>query len=191
MKNEERDIYTIPPNFIEGGTLMGGMFKTRNVIEAGILAVLVGGPVLSLHFSLTVRIILLCLTALPLTLIALIGVNGSSLSSFFIQLVSFLRNRRLLTSVETEDAQRKKSLLPSWAKHSPAHLDSALEQEQMKSRHRFQVDLKQRKITQFKTFIEDSPIQKPLNPLAEYVPIEKIENGIIYTKDHRYEGDNV
>lgn len=56
MKNEERDIYTIPPNFIEGGTLMGGMFKSRNVIEAGILAVLIGGPVLSLHFSLTVRI---------------------------------------------------------------------------------------------------------------------------------------
>lgn len=52
MKNEERDIYTIPPNFIEGGTLMGGMFKSRNVIEAGILAVLIGGPVLSLHFSL-------------------------------------------------------------------------------------------------------------------------------------------
>ena len=186
MKNEERDIYTIPPNFIEGGTLMGGMFKTRNVIEAGILAVLVGGPVLSLHFSLTVRIILLCLTALPLTLVALIGVNGSSLSSFFIQLISFLRNRRLLTSVETEDEPRKKSLLPSWARHSQTHPGSALEQEQMKSRHRFQVDLKQRKVTQFKTFIEDSPIQKPLNPLAEYVPIERIENGIIYTKDHRY-----
>ena len=39
MKNEERDIYTIPPNFIEGGTLLGGMFRTRNVVEAGILAV--------------------------------------------------------------------------------------------------------------------------------------------------------
>lgn len=25
-----------------------------------------------------------------------------------------------------------------------------------------------------------------LNPVAEYLPIEKIENGIIYTKDHRY-----
>ena len=96
MKNEERDIYTIPPNFIEGGSLMGGMFRTRNVIEAGILAVLVGGPVLSLHFSLTVRIIILCLTALPLTMVALIGINGNSLSSFFIQVshlflpVSFL-----------------------------------------------------------------------------------------------------
>ena len=59
MKNEERDIYTIPPNFIEGGSLMGGMFKTRNVIEAGILAVLIGVPIISLLFSLTVRIIIL------------------------------------------------------------------------------------------------------------------------------------
>ena len=29
MRNEERDSYVIPPNFIEGGTLLGGMFKTR------------------------------------------------------------------------------------------------------------------------------------------------------------------
>ena len=25
-----------------------------------------------------------------------------------------------------------------------------------------------------------------LNPVADYLPIRKIENGIIYTKDHRY-----
>lgn len=170
MKNEERDIYTIPPNFIEGGTLMGGMFKSRNVIEAGILAVLIGGPVLSLHFSLTVRIVILCLTALPFSLVALIGINGNSLSSFFIQLISFLRNRRLLSAEETEDAPKKKSILPSWAKKNQAHQDSVEEQEQPKSRNRFQVDLKQRKVTQFKTFIEEDPVQKPLNPLAEYVP---------------------
>lgn len=46
MRNEERDVYVIPPNFIEGGTLLGGMFKTRNVIEAGVLGLLVGLPVL-------------------------------------------------------------------------------------------------------------------------------------------------
>lgn len=45
MRQEERDVYIIPPNFIEGGTLMGGMFKTRNVIEAGILGALTGVPV--------------------------------------------------------------------------------------------------------------------------------------------------
>ena len=92
MKNEERDIYVIPPNFIEGGTLMGGMFQTRNVIEAGILTFLVGTPVLKLNVSLTTRIIILCLTDLPLALAALIGVSGTNLSSFILQFFSYLRS---------------------------------------------------------------------------------------------------
>ena len=52
LKESEFQTYIIPPNFIEGGTFFGGMFKIRNVIEAGILAVLVGGPVLSIETSL-------------------------------------------------------------------------------------------------------------------------------------------
>ena len=76
MEHEQRDSYLIPPNFIEGGTLLGGMFRTRNVIEAGVLGTVVGLPVLNLGFSLTARIIILCLTALPLVLLALIGVGG-------------------------------------------------------------------------------------------------------------------
>ena len=60
---EHHDTYIIPPNFIEGGTFFGGMFKIRNVIEAGILAVAAGVPVLSIHISLTARIIILCFTA--------------------------------------------------------------------------------------------------------------------------------
>lgn len=36
--SEHHDTYIIPPNFIEGSTLFGGMFKIRNVIEAGVLA---------------------------------------------------------------------------------------------------------------------------------------------------------
>ena len=59
MQQDERDIYLIPPNFIEGGTLLGGMFKTRNVVEAGILAAVIGFPVLNLDLSLTTRIIIL------------------------------------------------------------------------------------------------------------------------------------
>ena len=65
MNHEDWDTYVIPPNFIEGGTLLGGLFKTRNVIEAGILALLVGIPVLGLNLSLTTRVIILCVTALP------------------------------------------------------------------------------------------------------------------------------
>ena len=37
MKPEEFEVYVIPPNFMEGGTLFGGLLKTRNTIEAVIL----------------------------------------------------------------------------------------------------------------------------------------------------------
>ena len=82
MKPEEFEVYVIPPNLMEGGTLFGGLLKTRNTIEAVILGLAVGVPVLHLPFSLTVRVVILCLTALPLVLLALIGVSGMSLSDF-------------------------------------------------------------------------------------------------------------
>lgn len=87
--SEHHDTYIIPPNFIEGSTLFGGMFKIRNVIEAGVLAAAVGVPVFSLDLSLTVRIIILCLTALPLALFALMGIAGEPLSSYIIRLARF------------------------------------------------------------------------------------------------------
>lgn len=31
MKPEEFEVYVIPPNFMEGGTLFGGLLKTRNI----------------------------------------------------------------------------------------------------------------------------------------------------------------
>ena len=178
MRQEERDTYIIPPNFIEGGTLMGGMFKTRNVIEAGILGALTGVPVLKLPFSLTTRIIILCLTTLPLVLVALIGIGGGSLSEFILQFFSFLRNRRTL---DRDGANRgKKSMLPSWGHSVPKEEDN----ETPKSRNRLEVDFKERKVDRFKTFL--APEVKPLNPLADYVPVETIKHGVIYTRDHRY-----
>jgi hypothetical protein len=72
--DSEFDIYHIPPNFIEGGTVMGGLFKLRNVIEAGILAFFVGVPIFMLDFDVTAKVMVICFTALPLALLALIGV---------------------------------------------------------------------------------------------------------------------
>lgn len=186
MQQDERDIYLIPPNFIEGGTLMGGMFKTRNVVEAGILAVIIGVPVLSLDLSLTTRIIILCLTALPVVLVALVGISGSSLSTFILQFISYLRNRRILSCEGVTTDSKGKSLLPSWAQRERTESKEAENESQPKSRNRFQFDFKERKVTQFKTFLPPEEDNRPLNALAGYVPIEKIENGIIYTRDHRY-----
>lgn len=184
MDNETRDTYIIPPNFIEGGTLLGGMFRTRNVIEAGILALIVGLPILCLGFSLTTRIILLCLTALPLALLALIGVSGNSLSTFILLFLSYLRNRRVL-SRDTPAAARK-TILPSWVRKSQRQAEDSEEEPALKSRSRFQVDFKEKKILQFKTFLPPEEEVRPLNPLSDYIPIERIENGIIYTRDRRY-----
>ena len=186
MRNEERDSYVIPPNFIEGGTLLGGMFKTRNVIEAGILAVLVGGPVIGLNLSLTTRIIILCLTALPLVLVALIGISGSSLSAFILQFFSYLRNRRILSRDSQGSEKSKRSLLPSWMRAKRQEPAEPEHEAMPASRRRLRFDFKARKVDQFKTFLPPDETVKPLNPLADYVPIEKIQNGVIYTKDHRY-----
>lgn len=54
------------------------------MVEAVILAAGTGLPILTLSLTLTVRIILLCLTSLPLALLALIGIAGMPLSSYII-----------------------------------------------------------------------------------------------------------
>lgn len=187
MDHEERDIYIIPPNFIEGGTLFGGMFKTRNVVEAGILALITGIPVLSLSLSLTTRIILLCLTALPLAMLALIGVSGGSLSSFIFLFFVFLRNRRTLTREGQPENSEKKtpSILAPFVERRRAET-SAANPSLPRSRRRFQVNLKERKLMQFKTFLPKETAIIPLNQIAGYIPIEKVAHGIIYTRDHRY-----
>jgi hypothetical protein len=145
-KNEELDTYIIPPNFIESGTIFGGTFKVRNVVEAGMIVTLIGLPVLKMSLSLTIKVMILCFTALPLGILALIGVSGESLSSFIVNYIRFVKNRRIIGEVEEDD-----------------------------------------KKTTHKKFFEKKRAQKKhVQSTAEYLPIEKIENGIIYTKDHRY-----
>ncbi len=151
---EQYDAYLIPPNFMEGSTLFGGAFKLRNVIEAGVLVAAVGIPVFMLRLTLTVKIIVLCLTALPIGLLALIGISGECLSSYVLAFFKFLKNRRVIG--KTAEQQPKGS-----AKEKKAESKKVCLRRQ-------------------------AEVSNYLNPCAEYLPIEKIENGIIYMKDHRY-----
>ena len=93
---EERDIFLIPPNFLNDGSLFGGMLKLRNAIEAVVLVAGVTIPILKITvFSFTAKTILLCLTALPIGIFALIGVGGESLTAFLMNFFRFLRNRKM------------------------------------------------------------------------------------------------
>ena len=192
-ENEERhDVYVIPPNFIEGGTVMGGMFKLRNAIEAGAVALLIGFPMVRLPVTLTVKIVLLCLTALPAAFIALIGVGGESLSSFIINFFKFLINRRIIKGSSAQDEQKptdkRKKQKKERPKREPKNDVAALKQQLREAK----------RANKAKPVQEDTAVSKPRKTTtntkkrrkditaAEYLPIEKIENGIIHTRDHRY-----
>lgn len=106
--SEKQTIVFIPRNFIEKGTFMGGMFKIRNAIEGGILAVLIAIPVIQLPLSLTVRIIILCMTALPAAMISLIGIGGESISAFLMNALRFLKNRRVIYRIDINPDPKNK-----------------------------------------------------------------------------------
>ena len=225
MSNKnDHDIYIIPPNFIETGTFFGGMFRARNVIEAGVLAFAIGAPVfVFLPFGLTTRIIALCLTALPVALVALIGISGESLSQFLVTFLKYLRNRRIVggdsqhpseKAADSKPAGRHLKQRPPREKtpRTPKHrrtreTDFPAEFDEVRS-YEIREKLRPKKSSKKKPPVKKSgkkakkahrkerPPKRPahireekpacINPVADYLPIEKIANGIIYTKDHRF-----
>ena len=80
---EETPVSFIPSNFIEKGKILNGTFDIRNAIESIVLSLAIGIPVFHLPLSLTARIIILCMTALPAAMVALIGIGGESITAFF------------------------------------------------------------------------------------------------------------
>jgi conjugal transfer ATP-binding protein TraC len=111
MKDSEHevfDIYVIPPNFIDTGTVLGGMFKLRYAVEAAIILAALGLPAFQLPLPLTGQIIVVCVTALPLTLLALIGISGESLFSFITNFARYCASRRMLYRSDQSPAPRQR-----------------------------------------------------------------------------------
>ena len=203
MKQEENDIYVIPPNFIETGTILGGTIKLRNAAEALALSLLIGLPVFHLPVSLTAKIIIACLTVLPAALFAVIGIGGESLSSFVINFFLYLKNRRIvgMQADAADDAAQKPTNSGKKAqketksgrekKVRPRKEDFAEEFGQFRERKQTRQENKKTSDNQDSSKRRRERVREEaepamLNPAASYLPIKKIENGIIYTKDHRY-----
>lgn len=189
-RNDENDIYVIPPNFIETRTVFGGTIKLRNAAEATVIALLIGIPVFHIPVSLTARIIIACLTVLPATLFALIGIGGESLSSFVLNFFLFLKNRRIVGITEDEPKEKEQATA-----RKPAAAKKIRQQKPKKESFSEEfgdhADRRQTRNNHKQTDSGEtaSSVSRPadmLNPVASYLPILKIENGIIYTKDHRY-----
>lgn len=201
MRQEETDIYVIPPNFIETGTIFGGTVKFRNAVEALLIALAIGIPEFRLPVSLTTKIIIACLTVLPLSLFAIIGINGESLSSFVINFFLYLKNRRIIGKIEESETEplsdskknprkhpiKKRERKAKTAKEDfPEEFGSFQERRASKKKKPEKETKKANKKKPKKSVAAPKDTAALLNPTAEYLPIQKIENGIIYTKNHRY-----
>lgn len=167
---EKPDYYIIPPNFLETGSLFGGLIKLRNAIEAGALAVIIGLPILRLPVSFTIKIIILCVTAFPAAILAIVGIGGDSLSVFIAHFVRFIINRRVI---------RRSDIPEPELKAKPRHIF-----------HRRAVD------TDSDEFADDKPSpnshdkwrvkSKKPQTIEDYLPFERVENGILHMRDGRY-----
>lgn len=97
MQKERVDVYTIPPNFAQEGTILNGRIGIRNAVESGILVLFLMQILLSLDWGVRAKIYAGIIVILPTFIFALLGVQGESLTSFVYQFFKYLANRRVIT----------------------------------------------------------------------------------------------
>ena len=94
---ERVDVYTIPPNFAQEGTILNGRIGIRNAIESGILVLFLLQILLTIDWGVRTKIYAGIIVILPTFIFALLGVQGESLTSFVYQFFKYLSNRRVIT----------------------------------------------------------------------------------------------
>jgi len=183
---EERDVYFIPPNFLTSGRLFGGAVRIRNAIEAAILVLATGIPIVQLPFSLTTRIILLCLIPLPLGIFGVIGIEGDALTEFLLNWIRWLKNRRILYRSDTEQQKPVPQKSKTVSMHQPPEqLGITIKQPKAKTHKK-----KQRKKRTLQR--KNKPVRKTVNDrkrehsTEELIPVKDIRNGIVELTDGRY-----
>ena len=73
------------------------MVDTRNAIETAFLVILVGYPEIRwIPLPVTLRIVILTITILPLGVASVMGIDGDSLFQYLGHMISFLFHRRKL-----------------------------------------------------------------------------------------------
>lgn len=176
--NEEMDVYYIPPNFLTSGRLFGGMIRVRNAIEACVLVLVTGIPILQLPFSLTTRIVILCLITLPLGVFGVVGIDGDSLSEFVFNWCRWLIRRRMLYRTDVSPTKQPITNLSRQRHQPPDSLDIELVQKPVKHSRRHSP----------KGDSTKQPHRKSRKEIwtEDLIPVRNIQNGIIHLSDGRY-----
>ena len=79
---ERIDLYFIPPNFAEEGTVLSGRLRTRNAVETAVLVFFMLKPLTMLDTTLKIKIYIGVAVILPVMIVSLIGIQGESPVSY-------------------------------------------------------------------------------------------------------------
>ena len=97
ISREERDVYLIPQNFVDTGTILGGTVKLRNAVEAAVLAVGSAVPLFYLPLAFNIRLMIVIAVSVPLGVFGVVGIVGDSLTQFVAHWFRFIKRRRIVT----------------------------------------------------------------------------------------------
>ncbi len=181
---EERDVYYIPPNFLTSGCIFGGAIRIRNAIEAGVLVLATGLPIFQLPFSLTVRIIILCLVPLPLGILGVIGIEGDALSEFIMNWLKWFRKRRVLHRNDSVSPEAPEPVKDTPMQQTPEQMCITVNPLRSETRKRKRQQKQKAKAN--KPLPEKKQAKKKSHSTEELIPVKDIRNGIVELTDGRY-----
>lgn len=174
ISREERDVYLIPQNFVDTGTILGGTVKLRNAMEAAVLAVGSAVPLFYLPLAFNIRLMIVIAVSVPLGVFGVVGIGGDSLTQFAAHWFRFMKRRRIITPTPQGnlEANRHRHLRFISKRYHVVYYEDADALP-----HNAQV--LQRKADRHGKLVKRQT-------LYDLLPIEKIENGILHTTDDRY-----
>lgn len=74
-ENNRIDIYTIPPNFAEEGTILSGRVKTRNAFETALILAGLVPLIMSLSVTGKTKLYIGMIVLVPVIILAIMGVR--------------------------------------------------------------------------------------------------------------------
>ena len=174
ISREERDVYLIPQNFVDTGTILGGTVKLRNAVEAAVLAVGSAVPLFYLPLAFNIRLMIVIAVSVPLGVFGVVGIGGDSLTQFVAHWFRFMKRRRIVTPTPQGnlEANRHRHLRFISKRYRVVYYD-----DPDTLPHNAQV--LQRKADRHGKLVKRQT-------LYDLLPIEKIENGILHTTDDHY-----
>lgn len=98
MEREERiEIYMIPPNFAEEGTMLSGRIRTKNAVETAAMLLVLVPLLLCLDMTVKTKMYIAMIVLVPIGILGILGIQGESLFAFIGSFFRYLTRRRFLT----------------------------------------------------------------------------------------------